>query len=355
MELFALRRRSRNGSMTLVGDVAQSTGPFSRQDWEDVADALKSRLPCNIEELRHGYRVPKEIFEIAQHLLPIAAPGLRAPTIVRSVNANPSLFDVPLRQLPVEIAKVARHHRAKDRFVGVIAPEELWEEIEEAFTKAGAEWSDSSTGQLGTSINLVTPEGSKGMEFDAVIVVDPQTILDKDNGSRLLYIALTRSTHRLDVLCPAGDIPQVLKDAFPHVKVIEDEPPAERSEATAEEPVEWAERSATPVAVAAAFADLRVDRTSIPEAARETVNPKSHATLTPLEQDLIQRNAEYLYEVILKFYGPHMRRTIVEETLMRLRDRDDQAEASYTKGRAERSEANRPAIGLSLEEGVLNS
>jgi superfamily I DNA/RNA helicase len=52
--------------------------------------------------------------------------------------------------------------------------------------------SQSSDGGLSSAINLVTPEDSKGLEFDAVIVADPQSILDMPHGGRMLYIALTR-------------------------------------------------------------------------------------------------------------------------------------------------------------------
>ena len=41
MQLRSLRRRSRSGSMTLVGDLAQSTGVWARDSWDDVVVALK--------------------------------------------------------------------------------------------------------------------------------------------------------------------------------------------------------------------------------------------------------------------------------------------------------------------------
>ncbi|BBE21864.1 hypothetical protein MN0502_07470 [Arthrobacter sp. MN05-02] len=64
--------------------------------------------------------------------------------------------------------------------------------------------------ELSQSINLVLPKDAKGLEFDSVIVVDPQEILDEPHGARLLYIALTRTTTRLDVLYPVGRLPEVL-------------------------------------------------------------------------------------------------------------------------------------------------
>lgn len=337
MQLFALRRRSRNGSMTLVGDVAQSTGPFARDDWTDAVSALRSRLPAKVEELRHGYRVPREVFEVAARLLPLAAPGTTAPTIVRSANALPELFDVVRGQLAREVAKVASHHSSKGRFVGVIAPKESWEPLQNAFTEAELKWSDSSAGQLGSSINLVTPEDSKGLEFDAVVVVEPQKILDQDNGARLLYIALTRTTSRLDVLAPAGEVPQIIRDGFEKVTLVDD-PVASRKP-----PVQPAAVRATSSISAATGGDVSGDsptdaaddhdRSTTSSAGSRsssapietTTSRERHASdgsgvplLRPLEQELVSRNAGYLLETVLKFYGPGVRRAVLEEVLRRL-------------------------------------
>ena len=61
MQLRAIKRRSRAGSMTVVGDLAQSTGAFARDSWTDIQAILKTRLPSNLKHLEHGYRVPREV------------------------------------------------------------------------------------------------------------------------------------------------------------------------------------------------------------------------------------------------------------------------------------------------------
>jgi hypothetical protein len=56
-------------------------------------------------------------------------------------------------------------------------------------------------GELGKSINLASPEESKGLEFDAVVVVQPVEIVrSAPRGHRLLYVALTRTTMYLTVI-----------------------------------------------------------------------------------------------------------------------------------------------------------
>lgn len=356
MQLFGLRRRSRTGSMTIVGDVAQSTGPFARESWDDVVSALRSRLPINIQELKHGYRVPKEVFDVASHVLQLAAPGLKAPTIVRSANAEPELFEVVGNQLPREVAKIAKHHASKGRFVGVIAPRQRWEEIQLAFTDAKMVWKDSSAGQLGESINLVTPQDSKGLEFDAVVVVDPRAILDDDNGARLLYIAITRTTSRLDILGTAGGIPDILRNAFSSVTLIDD--PTLDANTIEEDPQlsRGATTSSAPKtsSVAAAFQKSMVPAIKVgphePETeispplqsswpwtpknssvvangstveklgqiAREVTTdaePAQHAVFTAIELELIAQNAQFLTQIIQKMYGPELQRAILREVI----------------------------------------
>lgn len=356
MQLFGLRRRSRTGSMTIVGDVAQSTGPFARESWDDVVSALRSRLPVNIQELKHGYRVPKEVFDVAAHVLKLAAPGLTAPIIVRRANAEPELFEVVGGQLPREVARIAKHHDSKGRFVGVIAPRQRWEEIQRAFVDARVAWKDSSAGELGESINLVTPQDSKGLEFDAVVVVDPRAILEEDNGARLLYIAITRTTSRLDIVGPAGEIPDLIRNAFSSVTLIDD--PTLDENTIEEDPAVGhgapASSVPTPSSVAASFQKSTVPTTKVgsnePETeipptlrnsrpgtpqnfsvvangstdgtpdqlAREVTTeakPAQQAAFTAIELELIAQNAQYLTRIIQKMYSPEIQRAIVREVI----------------------------------------
>jgi DNA helicase IV len=214
MQLRAVRRRSKNGSMTVVGDIAQSTGPYSRDSWDDVALLLghgtSAQGPTHIVELEHGYRVPKQVFDVALPILASAAPSVTAPRILRDVDYAPRFASVPEGDLALEVARTVFGHSGRGRFVGVVAPVELWPSLREAFRSEDLQWSESTEGELSTAINLVTPEDAKGLEFDAVIVVDPSLILQMPHGERMLYIALTRTTTHLDVIYPLGSLPRLL-------------------------------------------------------------------------------------------------------------------------------------------------
>ena len=70
MQSAQLTRRSKTGSMTVVGDVAQLTGPWARDAWGDIVEALRQECPAKVEELTLGYRVPEQIYSLAARLLP---------------------------------------------------------------------------------------------------------------------------------------------------------------------------------------------------------------------------------------------------------------------------------------------
>lgn len=199
MQMRSLRRRS-NGSMTVVGDLAQSTGPFARDSWEEIVQGLVQSMPANQQELQYGYRVPRQVMDLASRLLPIAAPEVIAPRVVRDAPAEPEfLQDDPMFHAGHAVA-AARDYAGRGFSVGVVTPDSARAEIIKKFEKDDIRWRDANAGALGAGINLVSASESKGLEFDAVVVVAPEEIAEASNGHRLLYIALTRTTRYLTVI-----------------------------------------------------------------------------------------------------------------------------------------------------------
>jgi hypothetical protein len=91
--------------------------------------------------------------------------------------------------------------------------------VQGAFRDAGMKFSESADGGLSQGINLVSPEESKGLEFDAVVVIEPKAILDMAQGAKLLYIALTRTVHHLDVVLRSNRIPTMLEEFIPNSNI----------------------------------------------------------------------------------------------------------------------------------------
>ncbi|WP_422745605.1 HelD family protein [Micromonospora sp. WMMD754] len=202
MQLRTVARRSANGSMTIVGDIAQSTGHWARDDWYEVLDHLPADLPRVREELRYGYRVPRQVFELAAQLLPIAAPTVQAPQIVREGPSEPLIHRIEEDERAAEAVGVAMGHAAHGRSVAIICPSSCRPDTEQELTAKDVAWRAASAGELGPGINLVGPQEAKGLEFDAVVVMEPEDIVaEDDRGHRLLYVALTRTTRYLDIVC----------------------------------------------------------------------------------------------------------------------------------------------------------
>lgn len=200
--------------MTIVGDLAQSTGPHVHESWAEVATALDVGQSQDIAELEYGYRVPKQVFDVARPVLEAAAPEVRAPDILRDVPFEPNWVFPTSETLAAAVADQVLE-RSRGYFMGVIAHPEQWDRLREAFAEAGINWAESTSGELSSAINLVTPEDAKGLEFDSVIVVDPQRIMDMRHGLRLLYTAITRTTTRLDFVVPRDRLPEILVGQAP--------------------------------------------------------------------------------------------------------------------------------------------
>jgi superfamily I DNA/RNA helicase len=111
------------------------------------------------------------------------------------------------------VVSVATGHAAAGRFVGIVCPDRCRRELEAALAANAVTWSSAERGELGSAINLVSPTEAKGLEFDAVVVVEPERIVaENERGLRMLYVALTRTTGYLDVVCVGDPLPLTAPD-----------------------------------------------------------------------------------------------------------------------------------------------
>jgi DNA helicase IV len=209
MELQMIRRLSSTGSMTVLGDIAQSTGPWARDSWDDVVQGLRrDDVPVQQVHLRYGYRVPSQVFRYAAQLLPFAAPGLEEPRVIRDGPSEPELLRADPEEIGADVVAVAQKYIARGLNVAVICPAAAWGSVREAFDRSDVEWHDVRTDGLAGPITLLPPTESKGLEFDSVIVIDPTAIVAEDpQGLRLLFVALTRTTRYLAVVHTGQDLP----------------------------------------------------------------------------------------------------------------------------------------------------
>ncbi|MER5531187.1 AAA family ATPase [Streptomyces sp. NPDC002677] len=205
MQARSLRRRSAvNGSMTVLGDLAQATGPHAYTDWDRLGTLLSDHGDWRVAELNTSYRVPAEIMEYVAPLARRVAPALPYPQAVREVgeDAVRTLATEPWKLLDDTVAQATRLLGTSDgdtlRSVAVIVPDDSsWlEEINRHLDRA-----TGMTDQRREAVSVLAATQAKGMEYDHVLVVEPATIANRGpSGLRQLYVALTRSTQSLTVL-----------------------------------------------------------------------------------------------------------------------------------------------------------
>jgi DNA helicase IV len=217
MALRMLARRSISGSMTLVGDIGQATVPRAPDDWSDVLAHLPARRAPRITTLTVNYRTPAEIMAVALEVLAATdVRGLPVPRSVRSTGRLPEVRDVGLAELPEVVASVTAEELAAvaGGTVAVIAPEHLIAALGDAFDRAHLPWGEPGRAGLTQPVSLLGLVSAKGLEFDAVVVVEPAAIADEaSHGLRALFVALTRTTRRL-ALVHADPLPEPLREGL---------------------------------------------------------------------------------------------------------------------------------------------
>lgn len=212
MQLRMIARRARRGSMTILGDLAQASAPGGQRTWPEVIDVLGAGS-TRYEELTVGYRVPAPILELANRLLPHAAPGLRPTTSARTRGPSPRIMRVASHALAEVAAAEAAALAARWTSTAIVAPSSLHQALIEALADKSLEYSDGQkTAELGEHLTLLSPPMTKGLEFDAVVAVEPARIVaEYPHGIRLLYVVLTRAVQEL-TLIHAEDLPAPLTD-----------------------------------------------------------------------------------------------------------------------------------------------
>jgi DNA helicase IV len=214
MQLRMVARRSLNGAMTVVGDIAQATGPFAPSDWRDVLNLLPKDRDAKVAELSVGYRIPRQIMEFAGRLLASAAPGQTPPTAVREGDHDPRIVKVPKTQIAKTVAQEARDMVASlaDGRVGIVCPDDMVDLVASALDDASLAYGRAGSRGLDATLTIVPVSVVKGLEMDGVIVVEPTAMYESpDVGPRGVYVALTRSTQQL-VVVHSAELPKELRD-----------------------------------------------------------------------------------------------------------------------------------------------
>jgi hypothetical protein len=191
MQWRMLARRGRAASWTVVGDAAQAS-------WSDLAEAGRARDEAFSGQERRAfhmdtnYRNAREIFDYARDFILPLVPDADIPDAVRETGVDPV-------DRVVEGSLAAAAADTVDQLLG---------EVEGSIAViAGRRWAERLAGLDGAGdgrVQVIDPLSTKGLEWDATVVVDPEGIVEESPGGvRVLYVVLTRAAHRMHVLRPA--------------------------------------------------------------------------------------------------------------------------------------------------------
>jgi DNA helicase IV len=144
-----------------------------------------------------NYRNAREIFAYAAEVVQAEVPDADLPKAVRETGVDPVITSVGAAGVPAAAAAAVEALRGEvEGSIAVIAP---------------ARWLGSLrslTHDSSGRVNVVDPMSTKGLEYDATVIVDPAEITaESPGGIRVLYVALTRAAHRMTVLAVPTDQP----------------------------------------------------------------------------------------------------------------------------------------------------
>ena len=154
MQLRMVGRRIRDGSATILGDLAQATGLWKYSSWDEIIDHLGIAGVAETEELTLAYRVPREIMNVALPVLELTAPSIRPPVAFREGGQDATW---------IEVSRDGRAGQAVDRAVAahaaggsaaIVAPSSLLPEVRAELEGRDVEFGDAESGELAGSVDL---------------------------------------------------------------------------------------------------------------------------------------------------------------------------------------------------------
>ncbi len=200
MQLRAIGRRCRYGSATLLGDLAQGTSPWAAAGWEEALPHVGKATP-RLEVLPRAFRVPREVLDFANRLLPAIAPQVSPAASVRSAPGSLVLRASGAERFGSDWLDALAEALAAEGSVGLIVADPKVPEARSELERRRLDYRMVERFDLATRLSLVPASAVKGLEFDQVVLLEPADVVDAGpQGLRRLYIAMTRAVSRLQIV-----------------------------------------------------------------------------------------------------------------------------------------------------------
>ncbi|GAA3633355.1 RNA polymerase recycling motor ATPase HelR [Kineosporia mesophila] len=170
-QMLLLRNPSR--SFTIVGDRAQARHGFT-ESWPDRLKRVGlDRI--GLASLSINYRTPEEVMAQAEPVIRAVLPDANVPTSIRS-SGLPVRYGTPVELSDVLDTWLADHAEGIACVIG------------------------DPTFRPTPRVRSLTPALAKGLEFDLVVIVDPEKFGDGTEGAVDRYVSMTRATQQLVIL-----------------------------------------------------------------------------------------------------------------------------------------------------------
>jgi RecA/RadA recombinase len=196
MQWRMVGRRGKYASWTVVGDPVQSSWPDPDEAAAARDQAFGPKTARRRYTLRTNYRNSAEIFDLAAKVVIGHAEAGELPRAVRTTGITPEVR--PVERTGMEAATqgaVKELLGSVEGTVGVITAMDRVAEVTSWFAATADE-----------RLKVVGSLDSKGLEYDAVVLVEPmELVTESTTGRRVLYVALTRATQQLIVLASDPD------------------------------------------------------------------------------------------------------------------------------------------------------
>jgi DNA helicase IV len=194
MQARAIARRSEHSAITLLGDLAQGTTPWSARNWRDTLGHL-GKPDGRIVPLTLGFRVPAQVLALANRLLPALDVDVPA---ARSLRRDGALVIDQAADVAKAVVAQVRDALTFEGSVGVIAADLAVPALIAALAAAGITSGDA---EADDRVSVLPASVAKGLEYDHVIVVEPAAIVAAESrGLHRLYVVLTRAVSRLAIV-----------------------------------------------------------------------------------------------------------------------------------------------------------
>ena len=196
MQCRAIARRCPTGSATVLGDLAQATAPAAVGDWTRTLRWM-GQPAASLVPLTRGYRVPAQVLDFANGLLPLLDTTVEGAT---SLRRSAGALRLQRADDPVgAVGHLVGELTTREGSIGVIAVDAQVTALRRALSGAGIDAPLVDHG-MEARVTLVPVTLCKGLEFDHVVVVEPAEIAMLPRGLNWLYVALTRAVSSLTVL-----------------------------------------------------------------------------------------------------------------------------------------------------------